>query len=191
MRTPLRQCYTVESGRLALYGNAYTVDMQESPAMLLRKQTSYTQTWTTRISFEGETDTHEAGSIVFWSRWSYIALFLRRSQVVVRWVDEKTDETEVSLDTVFADEQELVAPDHASGSVRLRIRAEPSTYTCSYQTERMDDFKDLITLPSTVIQRNRPFESPYTGAHFGVFAQDTALEQCLVPAYFDHVSLTA
>jgi hypothetical protein len=70
--------------------------MQESPAMLLRKQTSYSQIWTTQVSLDGETDTHEAGSIVFWSRFSYIALLLRKDQIVVRWVDENTDETKVN-----------------------------------------------------------------------------------------------
>ena len=76
--------------------------MQESPAMLLRKQTSYSQVWTTQVSLEAESETQEAGSVVFWSRWSYIALFIRRdpsgsgTQVVVRWIDEDTDETKVS-----------------------------------------------------------------------------------------------
>jgi beta-xylosidase len=102
LRTPLRQCYTLESSRLALYGNAYTIDMQESPAMLLRKQTSYSQTWTTQVSLEADNLTQEAGAVVFWSRWSYIAVFIRKDptttgiQVVVRWIDETTDETKVS-----------------------------------------------------------------------------------------------
>jgi beta-xylosidase len=178
LRTPLRQCYVLEPGRLALYGNAYTVDMQESPAMLLRKQTSYTQTWSTQVSLNSETETHEAGSIVFWSRYSYIALFLRKDQVVVRWVDENTDET-----------KELVGP-ASHGPTTLSIRAEPSTYTCSYRSGDMMGSKDLTALPSTVIQRQRMFESPYTGAHFGLFAQDTSFEQFLAPAYFDYASLT-
>jgi hypothetical protein len=55
----------------------------------------------------------------------------------------------------------------------------------------MSQSQELITLPSTVIQRDRLYESPYTGAHFGFFAQDTALEQSLIPAYFDYVSLTS
>jgi len=147
--------------------------------MLLRKQTSYTQNWTTQVSLNPETETHEAGSIVFWSRYSYIALFLREDQVVARWVEENTDET-----------KELVGP-ASHGPTTLSIRAEPSTYTCSYRSRDMIESKDLITLPSTVIQRQRMFESPYTGAHFGLFAQDTSFEQCLVPAYFDYASLTA
>jgi beta-xylosidase len=146
--------------------------------MLLRKQTSYSQTWTTQVSLEPTTETHEAGTIVFWSRHSYIALLLRSNQVVVRWVDENTDET-----------KELAGP-ASHGPTTLAIRAEPSTYTCSYRSRDMAGSKDLITLPSTVIQRQRMFESPYTGAHFGLFAQDTSLEQCLVPAYFDYASLT-
>jgi len=77
-----------------------------------------------------------------------------------------------------------------SQPVVLVIRAEPSTYTCSYQSPDKPEPADLIKLPSTVIQRDRLYESPYTGAHFGIFAQDTALEQCLTPAYFDYVSLT-
>ena len=69
--------------------------------MLLRKQTSYSQVWTTQVSLEAESETQEAGSVVFWSRWSYIALFISRdlsgsgTQVVVRWIDENTDETKV------------------------------------------------------------------------------------------------
>ena len=158
--------------------------------MLLRKQTAYTQTWATRVSLQSETKTHEAGSIVFWSRWSYIACFLRDDQVILRWIDEITDETKVVHHSGIADEQELVGPECA-GPVTLRFRAEPTAYTCAYRHGDMVDFRDLITLPSTVIQRNRIFESPYTGAHFGLFAQDTALEQSMVPAYFDYASLTA
>jgi beta-xylosidase len=147
--------------------------------MLLRKQTSYTQTWSTQVSLDPETETHEAGSIVFWSRYSYIALFLRKDRVVVRWMDEITDET-----------KELVGP-ASHGPTTLSIRAEPSTYTCSYRSGDVIASNNLIILPSTVIQRQRMFESPYTGAHFGLFAQDTSLEQNLTPAYFDYASLTA
>jgi hypothetical protein len=70
--------------------------------MLLRKQTSYSQTWSTQVSLEADNATQEAGAVVFWSRWSFIALLIRRNptgtgiQVVVRWIDETTDETEVS-----------------------------------------------------------------------------------------------
>lgn len=102
LRTPLRQDYSLIEfpGRLALYGNAYTIDMQECPAMLCRKQTSYNATWETKLSFEPESATHEAGSVVFWSRYSFIALFLRddvqgKRQVVVRWMNEDTDEVKV------------------------------------------------------------------------------------------------
>jgi hypothetical protein len=84
--------------------------------------------------------------------------------------------------------QELVTP-ASEGNTILTIKAEPSSYTCLFQTPDMDKAQTLITLPSTVIQRNRFHESPYTGAHFGLFAQDTSLVQSLVPAYFGYASL--
>lgn len=85
-------------------------------------------------------------------------------------------------------EQELSAG-APKGATTLVIRAEPSSYTCLYQTPEMPTPRQLITLPSTVIQRNRFHESPYTGAHFGIFAQDTSLVQSLRPAYFEYASL--
>lgn len=97
LRTPLRQDYslTERPGYLALYGNPYTFDIQESPAMILRRQTSYHSKWSTRLESVKQKG-HEAGCIVFWSKYSYIALFLREDEVVVRWVDEDTDEVKVS-----------------------------------------------------------------------------------------------
>jgi beta-xylosidase len=104
LRTPLRQDYSLSErpGTLALYGNAYTIDMQECPAMLCRKQTIYSSTWETELSFEPESATHEAGSVVYWSKFSSIALLLWKDaegcrHVVVRWMDEKTDELKVLI----------------------------------------------------------------------------------------------
>ena len=61
--------------------------------MLLRRQTSYNGTWATRIDFDPADEWEEAGTTVFYSRWSYIALLVRRNkggekEVVVRWTDK-------------------------------------------------------------------------------------------------------
>lgn len=72
--------------------------------MLLRRQTSYSSTWSTRLSLQPEEGDrgHEAGVVVYWSKYSYIALLLKRAregegmEVVVRWIDEENDEVKVS-----------------------------------------------------------------------------------------------
>lgn len=61
--------------------------------MLLRRQTAYNGTWRTRIEFDPADEWEEAGTTVFYSRWSYIALIIRRNkagkkEVVVRWTDK-------------------------------------------------------------------------------------------------------
>lgn len=61
--------------------------------MLLQRQTAYNGTWRTRIEFDPADEWEEAGTTVFYSKWSYIALVIRRNksgekEVVVRWTDK-------------------------------------------------------------------------------------------------------
>jgi hypothetical protein len=60
--------------------------------MLLRRQTSYNGVWTTRIVYEPVDEWEEAGTVVFYSRWSYIAIVIRKNkdgkkEIVARWTE--------------------------------------------------------------------------------------------------------
>lgn len=95
LRTPVKKEYslTLRPGHLALYGNMYTIQSKECPAMLLRKQTSLTGTWETSLEFEPENEYEEAGTAVYLLGASYIAMLIRQKagvrQIVLQWIDEQ------------------------------------------------------------------------------------------------------
>ncbi|RSL40376.1 hypothetical protein CEP54_016136 [Fusarium duplospermum] len=71
--TPLKQCYslTEKPGSLRLYGNCFDLSSPECPAMLLRKQTSYNQTFSVTMEFNPTVRGYEAGAVLWWSQYSY------------------------------------------------------------------------------------------------------------------------
>lgn len=71
--TPLKNCYslTERPGYLRLYGNCYDLASPESPAMLLRKQSSYTESFEAKMEFNPRKAGYEAGVVVWWSQYSY------------------------------------------------------------------------------------------------------------------------
>ena len=58
----------------------------------------------------------------------------------------------------------------------------------SYQAGKDDHSVELKTLSTAVLERTRPFDSPYTGTHFGIFAQGKEGFLCADTAYFNYVS---
>jgi hypothetical protein len=101
LRTPIKQDWNLKSRRLTLYGNPYTIDQQECPAALFRKQTAFTGTWTTEIDFVPDYSGEEAGTTVYWSKYAFMAAGLRRSEdgdgryAFLRWYDPDTGEHQV------------------------------------------------------------------------------------------------
>lgn len=73
--------------------------------MVLRKQTSYAGTWRTVVDFEPETEYEEAGTAVYWSNFSYIALAIRKNgegrELVLRWNAYEDDKQRVSRFFLF------------------------------------------------------------------------------------------
>lgn len=49
---------------------------------------------------------------------------------------------------------------------------------------------ELGFVSTHVLKRTRPFDSPYTGTHFGIFAQGSEGYFCVDPAFFVYVSFT-
>lgn len=101
MRTPVRQEWslTAKSGHLTLWGNPFRIDQLESPALLCRKQQYHAGVWETILDFAPETEYEEAGTAVFWSNYSFIALVLRRRgdglELVLRWNAYEDDRRQV------------------------------------------------------------------------------------------------
>lgn len=77
--TPLKQSYslTERRGYLRLWGNCYDLSSPEAPAMLLRKQTSFFQTFEATMEFNTEQVGAEAGLVLWWSQFSYATIGVR------------------------------------------------------------------------------------------------------------------
>jgi beta-xylosidase len=94
LRTPLVPTYSlsIKPSYLTLFGSPQKITDVESPSMLLRRQTSYDGTWKTRMIYEPADEWEEAGTTVFYSRWSFIAIIVRKNkegkkEIVARWTD--------------------------------------------------------------------------------------------------------
>ncbi|KAI1879924.1 hypothetical protein JX265_001545 [Neoarthrinium moseri] len=74
--TPLKQCYslTEKPGFLRIYGNCYDLTWPEAPAMLLRKQTSYHETFHATMYFDPTQTGYEAGMVLWWSQFSFATI---------------------------------------------------------------------------------------------------------------------
>lgn len=97
MRTPIARDWSLEArpGTLALYGTAYTLDIDECPAAVFRKQTAFSGTWTFKLDFDAQ-DGEEAGVVVWWSRRAYASFSIigragEPAQLQVKWFEADSD----------------------------------------------------------------------------------------------------
>lgn len=74
--TPIKHCYslTERPGYLRLFGNCFDLNSPESPAMLLRKQTSYNESFRAEMIFKPSRAGYESGITVWWSQYSYATI---------------------------------------------------------------------------------------------------------------------
>lgn len=106
LRTPIKPAHSLKSrpNHLTLVSNGIKFDQLESPAMVLRKQTSYTGTWSTRIDFEPTNEYEEAGTVAFYSDASYAAIVIKlvgdKRVIQARWTCHESRTVKVCLERV-------------------------------------------------------------------------------------------
>jgi hypothetical protein len=68
--------------------------------MLLRKQVAFKGIWSTVLDFSPAESDSEAGTTVYWSKYAFACIGIRRSEegreVVLRWTDYQSDDIKVS-----------------------------------------------------------------------------------------------
>lgn len=76
--TPLKRCYSLAErpGWLRLYGSCYNLSSPEAPSMLLRKQTSFLESFHTMLEFSPRKSGYEAGIVLWWSMYAYATIGL-------------------------------------------------------------------------------------------------------------------
>lgn len=74
--TPIKTCYTLteEPGVLRIYGNCYNLTSPESPALLLRKQSSYNEKFITLMNFRPTRVGYESGVVLWWNQYSFASI---------------------------------------------------------------------------------------------------------------------
>lgn len=185
--------------------------------MLLRRQTAYNGAWRTRIDFDPADEWEEAGTTVFYSRWSYIALLLRRNkegkkEVVVRWTEAaEGKKVKVSmfpqvgpilrliwrtrLIVLPKQENSQVLPSDAQmGALELEIRATETNFTLSYSTvggqlTSLADVSSECVCEEDLLMVTGS-EHPFNGTFFGLFSQGVDGAMCQNQAHFDYASWT-
>lgn len=77
--TPIKKSYslTERPGHLRIYGNCYGLSSPEAPAMLLRKQLSYSETFSAKMQFDPSQLGYEAGVVLWWSQYSFASIGVR------------------------------------------------------------------------------------------------------------------
>jgi xylan 1,4-beta-xylosidase len=180
LRNPYRGDFslTARPGYLRLNGSAVTLNDQDSPAFVGRRQTAFNCTASTRLEFNPKSENEDAGLVVraFDGFYYTIGITLRDGQRQVFFRKVIRSET---IDPVqYID----VEP----GPVILSIKASPLSYefSCKSSTGNREVLGTALTKDLSV--ENIGFEHGmcFTGAYFGMYASGNG-KKCTTPADFD------
>lgn len=189
--TPLKPFYsfTERPGYLRLRGGCYSLSSPEAPSLLLRKQESYHDNFSTTLEFKPSRKGYEAGLTVWWSMYSYasigITAVLHDEKLVPTVVYKKPTGTIGEMTTTYPALTDSAASKafDASAPSQLSAQATPTTYTLalSQGSSRWTfefDVKDLCIMP--------PVGGAFTGVMFGIYSFG-AWEPVLDPADFKDI----
>lgn len=189
--TPLKPChsYTERPGYLRLQGSCYDLSSPEAPALLLRKQESYHDMFSTDLEFKPSRKGYEAGITVWWSMYSYasigITALIHKGQLISTVVCRKPTGQAGKLETTYPaitsaqDEQAF----DVSASAQLLAEAAPTTYTLKLSQRSSEwsftfNIEDLCIMP--------PVGGAFAGTMFGIYSFG-AWEPVLDPADFSNI----
>jgi beta-xylosidase len=121
----LKKCYslTERPGHLRLHGNCYDLTSPESPALLLRKQSSYNESFSAKLRFSPSRLGYEAGVALWWNQYSHATIGVgvvevpdtdrTRVTVVLREPTGKNGEFKVRKSPADADVKSKDGGEHA------------------------------------------------------------------------------
>ncbi|RSH90256.1 hypothetical protein EHS25_001590 [Saitozyma podzolica] len=193
IRTPMKRCYTLfEDQGLRLYGNPYRLEDDESPAVLLRRQTVFDVDWTTEMDFAPSQPMQEAGTLLWLDSETYASIGVRLSadgsggrDVVITYVATGDRRPPWRADRIPKTTRHAALPDNV-GPLRLTIRAREETYELSCHPASSRDQPLITETISTEF-----IYSKFTGAHLGLYAMGADFTPCLNPAVFKYAQWQA
>uniref|UniRef100_A0A0D2XJI8 Beta-xylosidase C-terminal Concanavalin A-like domain-containing protein n=1 Tax=Fusarium oxysporum (strain Fo5176) TaxID=660025 RepID=A0A0D2XJI8_FUSOF len=184
--TPIKQSYTLteKPSVLRIYGNCYDLTSPEAPAMLLRKQTSYNQTFKVKMEFKPTVRGYEAGAVLWWSQHSYASLGVKASQnddgkiktkISHKGAAGKTNEFK-TLETDFGDSLQ---------NVEFSIRAYQTKYELSLKAGGKES--EVYTVDASALTVMPPHGGCFAGTMFGIYSYGKN-QPVLDPADFSEIS---
>ncbi|KAK6068857.1 Non-reducing end alpha-L-arabinofuranosidase BoGH43B 2 [Seiridium cupressi] len=194
--TPLKKCYTLTErpGYLRMHGNCYDLSSPEAPAMLLRKQSSYTEVFHAKLQFSPTQTGYEAGMVLWWSQYSYASVGItllqlpngsRARTVICRQPIDNASGLK-QFTPLLQEGSHGQRALETSGTVNLKIEARPTGYRLSLssgdsrETELLVPAGDLTVMP--------PVGGAFCGMMFGIYSFGRG-EPVLDPADFSGIAV--
>ncbi|OAG02366.1 Arabinanase/levansucrase/invertase [Paraphaeosphaeria sporulosa] len=189
--TPLKKCYELlreRPGRLRLWGNCYNLSSPEAPAMLLRKQTEYRESFHAKLEFEPNRPGYEAGIVVYWSPFSYATIGIgcvQDGDSYLKTIVCRRPEGQAGGFSVIQH-----GPFPMDRTVPLGVEAHDGVYRlyAKYGDEEYVPAQKS-TFTSKELAITPPVGMSFTGAMFGLYAFGN-WEPVLVPADFSDIHVT-
>ncbi|KAJ8496769.1 hypothetical protein ONZ45_g12321 [Pleurotus djamor] len=177
LRAPYKPFHslTAKPGFLRLDGNPYAVGDRDSPALLLRKQTSYTETFESELQFRPTSNLTEAGLTVFYgdllhneigiigdssARW-IILRTATQTQQVGPWALVTTNASTTT--TSFVQLRTVDVP------VKLKIMANPTSYSLGFAEGSNATFQFPVTFDASSVSLPTAGGFFFKGVSFGVY----------------------
>ncbi|KZL70308.1 glycosyl hydrolase [Colletotrichum tofieldiae] len=194
--TPIKPCHslTERPGHLRLYGNCFDLNSPESPAMLLRKQSSYSETLRVKMLFKPSRPGYESGVTVWWSQYSYATIGIGAVQpedggpaiptIVRREPTGKVGELRLT--------HPLLEPNGSSASsldlnhpVQLTITTKPTEYEMRLSVGEVNTDFSFASEALTVLP---PVGGAFCGVMYGVYSFGRS-EPVLDPSDFTDIEI--
>lgn len=144
--------------------------------MLLRKQSSYTETFHAKLQFEPDQTGYEAGVVLWWSQYSYASIGITLLQLPsgdrVRTVAccEPTGAAGVlHRSTPLVEDSAAVEVSEVLYTAELKIEARPREYRLSMRFEN-DNKPFEFYVPAAVLAVMPPVGGAFCGTMFGIYS---------------------
>lgn len=191
--TPLKKCYSLtERPRyLRVWGNCYNLSSPEAPAMLLRKQTEYHESFHAVLNFTPTKLGYEAGIVVYWSPFSYATIGIRAVEIRGETIPTIVFRKPQGRAGAFSDSAPLLDKGLSleNDDLKLCVEACNGTYKM-YAKHPKHHLKvgdaESFTFTSEELAITPPVGMSFTGAMFGVYAFGN-WEPVLEPADFSDI----
>ncbi|KAF7760758.1 CAZyme family GH43 [Agaricus bisporus var. burnettii] len=179
LRTPYAPFHTLlPSGSLEIKPNSYAIGDRDSPAMILRKQTSHQEVFETELEFsEPRTRLEEAGISIFYGDSLHNEVGITGGgpgggrSVVVRTVTLNQQVGPWALTTANATvtNTTYISLSSTTEPVRLRIEASPMEYTLLYAEGKQGEWNEVARFDGSVLSTPPAGGFFFKGAAFAIY----------------------